>query len=129
MHPMDLLNTMVPNLFGNHYTIGHVICWGDSYHEGREGYLVSFFLGSTTVFLSALGLMHYRRGLGRILLVLALLGVFLALGQHGYLYPWIFEHIPPLRLGRYPSKYFLLTAVAVQFMILGIKGAIELFYT
>jgi len=42
LHPLDLLNTVVPNLFGQPYTIVRDLYWGEAFHGAREGYLVSY---------------------------------------------------------------------------------------
>jgi hypothetical protein len=116
MHPLDLLNTLMPNLFGHYYTIGLNHSWGASIHEGREGYLVSFFLGACCLLLAAVSFAGRRKKLRWILSGCAFLGIFLALGKHNPLYSWLYDHIPFFDLGRYPSKYFLLSTLMICIM-------------
>ncbi len=114
MHPVDLINTAVPSLFGDLYTMGRLTSWGESLHNGREGYIVSYFLGASTLFLGALSLAGSRRLLAILLMCLACVGAGLALGRFDPVYNWLFAHLPLFGLGRYPSKYFLLTTLALS---------------
>jgi len=116
MHPLDLLNILVPNLYGNPYTIGHALSWGESLHYGREPYLISFFLGSLTILLASLSFCSVRKRLQRTLAGLAALSVVLALGGLDALTGRLAVDIPLLSIGRYPSKFFLLGTLAVAMM-------------
>jgi len=116
MHPLDLLNTLIPNLFGNYYRIGLAESWGQSLHEGREGYLVSFFLGSGTLLLAALSFCSRRRKLQAAMAGVAAVSIALALGSHNPGYQWLFDHMALFRLGRYPSKYFLLGSLSIAIL-------------
>ncbi len=120
MHPFEFLNVVVPHIFGNPYTLDGSAYWGEPFHRGREGYLVSFFLGTGTLMLVLLSIFSVRKCLQRILIALAALGSGLAIGSFNPLYPWLYEHLPSILLGRYPSKYFLLTTIA--FSILAALG-------
>jgi len=122
MHPFDLLNTIVPNLFGDPYTIGRTTYWGEAYHRGREGYLVSYFLGMSAVLLSLLSLGSERRRTRLVFFCLVGLGVFLALGQYNPLFALLHEKIPMLQLGRYTAKFFLLATLGIAVLAsLGIE--------
>lgn len=44
----------------------------------------------------------------------ALVGVIVGLGPHTPLFPWLYEHVPPVRSFRFPEKYFFLTAFAAS---------------
>lgn len=125
-HPLDLLNVIVPNLFGHFYTIGFVQSWGEAFHHGRESYLVSFFLGTGVILLAALSLASARRKLLAVLITLAALGMTLSLGSHLPFHGWMFHHIPFISLGRYPSKFFLLAAMALCMLAaLGMETLLE----
>ena len=75
MHPLDLVNTLVPNFFGSYFKIGHATSWGQSLHEGVDGYLVSFFLGTCALLLAALSFCSRRK---RLQAVIASVGVVLS---------------------------------------------------
>lgn len=125
-HPLDFLNTLIPNLFGNYYTIGLTDSWGDSVHYGREPYLVSLFLGSSTLLLAALSFAGKRRKLRLVLMLLTVISIFFALGDFNPAFQWLFEHIPLLSLGRYPSKYFLLGTLAICILAsMGVEVLLE----
>ncbi len=116
MHPMDFLNTFIPNFYGHFYSMGYATSWGESYHQGRESYLVSCFLGTSTLLLASIGLFTVRKRLRWILVTLVLIGAGMALGGYNPLYHWLATHIVLLRFGRFPSKYFLLAALALSLM-------------
>ncbi len=116
MHPADLINLMIPNLFGSPYSLGWETHWGEGLHSGREGYFVSLFIGSSTLFLGALSFFASRRKLQLLLAVTALVSVALALGQYSGVYVWICNWIPVLRNGRYTIKYMLLAALALSIL-------------
>ncbi len=116
MHPTDLLNMVVPNLYGKNYTLNEAGVWGDVFRHGREAYLVSCFLGVSTILLAVLSLWGSSRALKWILGALALVGYGLAAGEYNPIYQWAFQHIPIFDLGRYPSKHFLLSALSISIM-------------
>ncbi len=127
MHPLDLLNAIVPNLFGKYYTIGLADWWGESIHNGRETYLVSFFLGACTVLLASLAIFGLRRKLQAVMACLVLGSIALALGRFNPVYHWLFDHVTLFRVGRYPSKYLLLTTISLSIMAsLGLEVVLQL---
>jgi hypothetical protein len=124
MRPLELLNIVIPRLFGNPYTINGSEYWGEMFHRGREGYLVSFFLGAGSALLSILSIFSHRKRSKQIFAALALIGVALALGEFSPLYRVLHEWVPIFRMGRYPSKYFLLATLALSVLVsLGIEVA------
>lgn len=126
MNPLDFLNTLIPNLFGNYYRLGSVQSWGESIHEGREGYLVSFFLGACSLFLASLAFLHERKKLRLVFSALAFVSVFLALGRYNPVCDWFFRNVGMFSLGRYPSKYFLVGTLALSIMTsLGVEVAVK----
>ena len=116
LHPADLINVLVPNLFGDPYTIDNGNYWGEAFHDGKQGYLVSFFVGGGALLLACFSFFSSRKTLLRILAGLSLLSVILAFGKFIPVYQWLYEHLALFRLGRYPSKYFLLTTLAFAIM-------------
>ncbi len=123
MHPMDLLNVAVPNLFGSPYTLTKSTYWGEPFHLGREGYLVSFFFGTGALLLVILSLLSARRRMRAIFLTLGVIGVILALGKYNPVWDWIFHYVPVFRLGRYPSKFSLVMVFSLAAMVaLGLES-------
>ena len=126
MHPLDFLNTLVPNLFGNPFSIGYATSWGEAYHHGDLGVLVSFFAGAGVLLLALISFNSSRIRLQRVVVCIALSGTFLALGRFNPIYHWLYDHLPGFALGRYPSKCFLLTALALSILAaLGIETLSE----
>jgi hypothetical protein len=126
MHPMDLLNVLVPNFYGELYTIDSAASWGEKFHELREAYLVSFFLGSATLMLAGFAFFSPRSRLRNILYSFVGLTLLLALGKFTPFYPWLYGHVPFFNFGRYPSKYFLLTALLISMLAaIGLEAAME----
>ncbi|PYU86229.1 MAG: hypothetical protein DMG08_30170, partial [Acidobacteria bacterium] len=127
IHPIDFLNIVVPNLFGNPYTIDGSIYWGEPFHNERESYLVSVFLGSGALFFVMCSILSRRRKLQLILTALTLVAAILALGRYNPLYSWAYDHFPLISLGRYPSKYFLLGTLALSVLTsLGLEAVLQL---
>jgi hypothetical protein len=126
MHPMDLLNAVIPNFYGYFFTLGSATSWGENYHEFREPYLVSFFVGSVTLLLAALAFLSSRKRLRNILFGFSAITLILALGKFGVLYTFLFQYLPLFNLGRYPSKYFLVTTLFISMLAaLGLETATE----
>jgi hypothetical protein len=124
-HPIDFLNVIIPNLFGNPFSIGYATSWGERYHHGDLGVLVSFFAGTAVVLTALLSFNSARKSLQRTLLLGTTVAVLLALGRFNPLYHWMYGQIPGMNLGRYPSKYFLLAALLL--CILSALGLESLF--
>src|SRR5688572_469758 len=101
MHPADLINVIVPNFFGEPYRTDLGNHWGEAYHEGREGYLVSFFIGGGSLLLALFSFLSDRKKLRLVLWAITLLSVVLALGKYTPIYRLLFEYIPFFRLGRF----------------------------
>ena len=126
MHPVDLMNLFVPNFYGVLYTIDSTASWGEAFHEFREAYLVSFFMGSVTLLLAAMAFFSARSRLRTVLGSFAALSLLLALGKFAPLYPLLYRHLPLFDLGRYPCKYFLLTALLVSMLAaMGLEAIID----
>lgn len=126
MHPLDLLNCLIPNLFGDPYTIDHSTYWGEAFHDGREGYLVSYFLGSCTLLLALLAPASGRKHLKYTGAGLAGLAILLALGSSTPFYEALLHSLPFGGMGRYPSKYFLLATFSICLLAaLGLEALID----
>jgi hypothetical protein len=116
LHPMDLLNMIVPNLFGYPFTLSKRLYWGEAYHFGREGYLVSFFVGIGSILMVLLSFWSVRRRARVVFLALGSLSVFLALGRSNPWWAWLYSYVPVFRTGRYPVKLVLILAIAISLL-------------
>jgi hypothetical protein len=116
LHPAELINTIVPNLFGNPYSLTGYLYWGEKFHYDREGYLVSVYLGATTLLLALFSFFSSRKKLQWVFGGLTVIGIALALGQFGYLYPLLCKWLAVMRFGRYPVKFMLLVSLALSIL-------------
>src|SRR5205823_115311 len=113
MHPLEFLNILIPNLFGDPFSLNLASYWGERVHGGREAYLVSYFIGASATLLCLISFLSVRRNMRLVFAGVALIGASLALGGFNPMYRWMYEHVPGFSLGRYPSKYFLMSALAL----------------
>src|SRR5206468_12961834 len=90
--------------------------WGERYHDLRESYLVSFFVGTSTVLFVCLAALSTRKKLKLTAFGIVLLSTFLALGKFNPAYHWMYQNVPGFGLGRYPSKYFLIATLALAIL-------------
>jgi hypothetical protein len=116
MHWADFGNVVIPDLFGTPFTVNRSTYWGESVHDEKDSYMVSFFLGMGVVVLAFLSLFSPRRRLRITLASLTAISVALALGKFNPIYFWLYDNVPIFRLGRYPSKYFLLGTLALAIL-------------
>ena len=127
MHPMDLVNFLVPRFFGDSYTMTASLYWGEGFHFGREGYIVSYFIGGGTLLLAVLSFWSAQKRLRSVLLGLACISLILALGQFTPAYYWLGKIIPIFRLGRFPSKFALLLTLSLAILAaLGLEVVLKL---
>jgi hypothetical protein len=113
---LDLLNILIPNLFGDPFSLNLASYWGEQAHGGREAYLVSYFIGVSATLLCLISFLSVRRKMWLVFAGISLIGASLALGGFNPIYRWMFEHVPGFSLGRYPSKYFLISALALAIL-------------
>lgn len=126
LHPLRLLELLVPELFGNPIHFDRFLGYfmddeGSVMH--RDPWLVSPYLGSLVLLFAIAGLVgprsRHRRWV-RVLGVLLLGSLLLALGRHTPFFAAFFRHVPGAALFRYPAKYFGLCAAILP--LLGAAG-------
>jgi hypothetical protein len=110
VHPVGLLQTVVPGLFGPHGSNGEV-WWGHRFTEGLP-YFLSLYLGALTVAAAAAGLGALPRRRAWALSAVALVALWFSLGARGGLAPVLLE-LPVLRSVRFPSKAFFTVHLVV----------------
>ena len=109
--PLALLQSLIPDLFGALADPVQVF-WGAAFFE-RLPYFISLYVGPVALALAFAGLPVLARRHRRVLVVVAILGVWFALGDHGGLAPLVLK---VLNVVRYPSKALLLPYVAVAIL-------------
>jgi hypothetical protein len=85
------------------------------FQHGQE-FFSSTYLGPWLLALGAWAVWRVRRARVLWLGALAMLGVALALGDNGLLYPWVRKGLPLVGVARYPVKALLLTAFVVPLL-------------
>jgi hypothetical protein len=126
LHPLRLLELLVPNLFGNPTHFNEFLGFfmdDESSRLHRDPWIASPYFGSTVLLFAVSALAgsrirhrHWVRSLG-VLLALSLL---LALGRHSPVFALYFQHVPAAQLFRYPAKIFGLSAAILP--LLGAAG-------
>src|SRR5262249_36783133 len=111
LHPLALLQVLVPDLFGPLAQPG-VGWWGWAFFSRGFPYFPSLYLGAVPLGLATLGWRSLARGPRLALGLLGLLGLWYALGARGGLAP-LLGVLPLLRSFRFPSKALLLPYLAV----------------
>jgi hypothetical protein len=91
--------------------------WSTGFVGAREAYIISCYVGISCLMIALLGLLFSeRRRLKWILLAVSFAAIALALGKYTPVYSFLFQHLPPFRLGRYPAKYLLATALCFSLL-------------
>ena len=106
--PLALLQWLIPNLFGS-LADPVQVWWGAGFFDHLP-YFISSYVGPLALALAFVGFPTMARRLRVALLVLALLGLWFALGEKGGLAPLVLKVV---NVVRYPSKALLLPYVAV----------------
>jgi hypothetical protein len=110
--PVRLLELVVPHVLGHVEPSKLHLYWGGSlYGEKQSPYFYSIYPGLAASLL-AIGAAGTRRRLARAWMVVAVLGVLLALGSHFPLWPSL-RRLPGLAGIRFPEKFVLLLLVPV----------------
>lgn len=106
--PAHLVTLLVPEFFGEPTRSGY---WSVPNFEE-----LTYYAGVLPLLALALTLRRpTRRGLFYVALLL--LGLLLALGSYGFLYPLLYEWLPPFRLARAPGRAMVLYAFAAAALL------------
>lgn len=116
LHPMALLETVSPHLFGEYFTSQSLapLPWMPLLNSGREPFFFSLYFGVPLFALALFGLIAGRPRRWPLFWLaagaLALIGAF---GSYTPIYPFLQDHLPVLRSFRFPAKYIVITAMAI----------------
>jgi hypothetical protein len=118
LQPLRLLETVVPQLFGNPVRLSPSAWWGRWLFEGGYPFLLSIYLGATPCLLAIAACWRGGPGGTRRRSVGAAAAVFVlaAIGAHGLLYRALFEWVPVVRQIRYPERFLLAALPAVALL-------------
>jgi hypothetical protein len=111
LHPVALLQTVLPNLFG---ALSRPVeaWWGGRFFSKGFPYFLSLYVGPLALALAVAGVRGLERRARAVLLLLAALAVWYALGPHGGLAP-LLARLPLFSSVRFPSKALLTPHLAL----------------
>ena len=116
LHPVALVETVAPHLFGDYYTAQSLasIPWVPPLNSGREPFFFSLYFGVPLLALAAAGgFAQSARRWSMFWLSAGAVALCGALGTHTPIYPFLRDHVPVLASFRFPAKYFVVAAMAV----------------
>lgn len=116
VHPLALVETLVPHLFGNYFTIPALASapWMPLVNTGRDPFFYSLYYGVPLFTLSLFGLVALgRHGWGMFWAVAAGLSLILAFGVYTPVFPFFRDHVPVISSFRFPAKYLVAFSMAV----------------
>jgi hypothetical protein len=111
VHPAVFLQALLPGLFGLPSAPAEA-WWGGRFFSKGLPYFLSLYLGPLVLALAAVGAVALPRRVRLVLLALAALGLWYALGDRGGLAPLV-ARLPLAGSFRFPSKALLLPHLAV----------------
>ena len=111
VHPLVLLQSLLPHLFGDPAAPAEA-WWGGRFFSKGLPYFLSLYLGPNVLALAAVGAGACRPRLRLALLAPAALGLWYSLGRLGGLAPLV-QQLPLSSAFRFPSKALLLLHLAV----------------
>ena len=117
LRPAALLDTVLPGFFGDPHTFSDKGYWGQPFFPARFPYLLSLYCGPGLLWLAARSSWPGRKSR---LTILGLLGLLLALGNHGPL-GWLMA--PLMRHFRAPPKFLFMSTLAL--CLLAARGLAE----
>lgn len=116
LHPLGLIETLTPHLFGNYYNAFLAdLPWMAPLNSGREPFYYSIYLGPLTLLLAA-GALAARPRRNAAWAALALVFILAAMGGYTPVYPLLRRILPALSYFRFPVKYIVMMAFAVAVM-------------
>ena len=116
LHPLGLLETVMPHAFGNYYTAFLAdMPWMSALNSGREPFYYSLYVGPLTLLLAATGLVARPRRAAP-WAAIAIVFTVAAMGAYTPVYPLARRLIPALTYFRFPVKYIVISAFAVAMM-------------
>ncbi len=114
LHPVNLLETVLPHLFGHDYEVLDPDQWMLALNNQPAPFFFSLYLGVAILLWAVASCDHDARRVRRFWVAAAAVSLIMAFGAHTPLYVWLQAVLPPLRTLRFPIKYFLLTTLALS---------------
>lgn len=86
------------------------------YFQMGQEFMTSTYLGLTALMFAVSALFFMRNSRVWLLAGLGVLGVVMAMGDNGFVFPWFKQMIPLIGIGRYPIKFMLITSFVVPLL-------------
>lgn len=118
VHPFSLAQMLFPHVWKDTFALtGGQSSSPFGFFGTLDTYIVSCYAGLACLMLALLALFFSKhRALTWILFSVSVVALVLALGQYTPAYSLLFHYLPPFRLGRYPAKYLLTTALCLSLL-------------
>jgi hypothetical protein len=116
LHPVALLETVAPHLFGDYFTMQSLGAspWMPLVNTGREPFFYSLYFGMPLFALAIFGLVALGRNAWGIFWAAAGgVSIVLAFGIYTPIYPFLRDHVPLIASFRFPVKYLVVFSMAV----------------
>lgn len=110
LHPLKLLEILVPEIWGNWLTDVKVP-WTNL--DGREPFLLSVFIGIVPLVLALVAALSLKDRIVRFWLLVALVALLLALGRFTPLLDFFYYVVPVFKIVRFPVKFLLPATLAL----------------
>lgn len=107
LHPITLLQTICPRIFGEYFRLNAPVPWASRFFDNREPYFLSCYFGTVPLLLAACAGCFRRDRVSLLLSCVGASALLLSFGRYTPLYSWLFEWLPVFRYGRYPIKFML----------------------
>jgi len=112
--PARALELVAPRAWGDPVRSADGLYFGWGIHDRDFPFLISVYASLIVLALALAALLRWpipRRAAWGAMIGL---GALLALGRHTPVYPFLFDHVPPFGLVRFPEKFFLLSAFGLS---------------
>lgn len=113
LHPLNLIETVLPHVFGHYFHALHADRWLMALNDQPAPFFFSLYLGIATLLWTVASRAHEAQRVRRFWLAAALVSLLMAFGGHTPIYAAMQALAPPLRTLRFPIKYFLFTTLAL----------------
>lgn len=120
VHPLSLLETIAPMLFGNFFvTFAAYQPWLVALNSGRDPFFYSTYVGIGVWLLAVVGVATagVQRRFVLFWVAVSVLAVVGAVGSHTPIYPLLLDWFPPIRTFRFPAKYLVFLCIALATLV------------
>jgi hypothetical protein len=114
LHPVGLIETVVPHTFGHYYESLAIDRWMQALNDQTSPFFYSLYIGMGLLLWAVASRAHHARRVRWFWTAVIAITLAAAFGDHTPAYPIAQAILPPLKTLRFPIKYFLLTTLALS---------------